>query len=147
LLRKAGQNFCNISPLDMKVLMGDQDNIGETLRAYIQAFTRAVRDIFESFEFSLQVEKLDKANADLLVERANVSTLKGTIESNARVAEANRRAGEALSAAMAGSVKAIDAQSTASARQTAELAKRLAAAGKNASNTESVVTEDVWARL
>ena len=92
-------------------------------------------------------EKLDKANADLLVERANVSTLKGTIESNARVAEANRRAGEALSAAMAGSVKAIDAQSTASARQTAELAKRLAAAGKNASNTESVVTEDVWARL
>jgi len=29
LLRKAGQNFCNTSPLDMKRLMGDHDNIGE----------------------------------------------------------------------------------------------------------------------
>jgi type I restriction enzyme M protein len=37
LLRKAGQNFCNTSPLSMKRLMGDQDNIGENLRAYIQA--------------------------------------------------------------------------------------------------------------
>jgi type I restriction enzyme M protein len=39
LLRKAGQNFCNTSPLDMKRLMCDQDNIGENLRSYIQAFT------------------------------------------------------------------------------------------------------------
>ena len=45
----------------MKRLMGDQDNIGENLRSYIQAFTPAVRDIFESFEFHLQVDKLDKA--------------------------------------------------------------------------------------
>jgi type I restriction enzyme M protein len=61
LLRKAGQNFCNTSPLDMKRLMGDQDNIGENLRSYIQAFTPEVRDIFESFEFHLQVDRLEKA--------------------------------------------------------------------------------------
>ncbi|MEY4809653.1 MAG: hypothetical protein RLZZ206_4042 [Cyanobacteriota bacterium] len=61
LLRKAGQNFCNSSPLDMKRLMGDQDNIGENLRSYIQAFTPEVRDIFESFEFHLQVDRLEKA--------------------------------------------------------------------------------------
>jgi type I restriction enzyme M protein len=61
LLRVAGQGFCNTSALSMKRLMGDQDNIGENLRSYIQAFTPAVRDIFESFEFHLQVDKLDKA--------------------------------------------------------------------------------------
>ena len=61
LLRVAGQAFCNTSALGMKRLMGDQDNIGENLRSYIQAFTPEVRDIFESFEFHLQVDKLDKA--------------------------------------------------------------------------------------
>jgi len=67
LLRKAGQNFCNTSPLDMKRLMGDQDNISENLWAYIQAFTPAVRDIFECFEFHLQVDRLKKAGLLYLV--------------------------------------------------------------------------------
>src|SRR6476469_7649765 len=35
-LKKSGQLFYNTSPLDMKKLMGDQDHIGENLRAYIQ---------------------------------------------------------------------------------------------------------------
>ncbi len=47
LLRTSGQLFYNTSPLDMKKLMGDQDHIGENLRAYMQAFSPAVRDIFE----------------------------------------------------------------------------------------------------
>lgn len=67
LLRKAELNFCNTSPLDMKRLMGDADNIGENLRSYIQAFTPAVRDIFESFEFHLQVDRLEKANLLYLI--------------------------------------------------------------------------------
>lgn len=67
LLRKSGQLFYNTSPLDMKKLMGDQDHIGENLRAYIQAFSPAVRDIFEHFEFHNQVDKLAKANLLYLV--------------------------------------------------------------------------------
>jgi type I restriction enzyme M protein len=67
LLRKTGHNFCNTSPLDMKRLMGDGDNIAENLRSYIQAFSPAVRDIFDSFEFHLQVDRLDKANLLYLV--------------------------------------------------------------------------------
>jgi len=51
LLRKSGQLFYNTSPLDLKKLMGDHDHIGENLRAYVQAFSPAVRDIFESFDF------------------------------------------------------------------------------------------------
>ena len=43
LLKKAGQLFYNTSPLDLKKLMGDQDHIAENLRAYLQAFSPAVR--------------------------------------------------------------------------------------------------------
>ena len=50
-----------MSPLDMKKLMGDQDNIRENLFAYIQGFSPAVRDIFERFEFATQIERLAKA--------------------------------------------------------------------------------------
>ena len=35
LLKKSGQFFFNTSPLDLKKLMGDQDHIGENLRAYM----------------------------------------------------------------------------------------------------------------
>jgi type I restriction enzyme M protein len=67
LLRKSGQSFFNTSPLDMKKLMGDQDHIRENLFAYIQAFSPAVRDIFERFEFYTQVDRLAKAGLLYLV--------------------------------------------------------------------------------
>lgn len=67
LLRKSGQLFYNTSPLDLKKLMGDQDHIGENLRAYMQAFSLAVRDIFERFEFHTQIDRLDKAGLLYLV--------------------------------------------------------------------------------
>ncbi len=61
LLKKSGQLFYNTSPLDLKKLMGDSDHIGENLRTYMQAFSPAVRDIFESFEFHIQIDRLAKA--------------------------------------------------------------------------------------
>ena len=67
LLRTAGQLFYNTSPLDLKKLMGDQDHIGENLRAYMHAFSPAVRDIFESFEFHTQIDKLAKSGLLYLV--------------------------------------------------------------------------------
>lgn len=67
LLRKSGQHFYNTSPLDIKKLMGDQDNIAENMFSYIQAFSPAVRDIFECFDFHTQVERLAKANLLYLV--------------------------------------------------------------------------------
>ena len=67
LLRKSGQLFYNTSPLDLKKLMGDQDHIGENLRAYMHAFSTAVRDIFESFDFHTQIDRLAKAGLLYLV--------------------------------------------------------------------------------
>ena len=61
LLRKAGQTFYNISPFDLKKLMGDQDNIAANLYSYVQGFSPEVRDIFDRFEFVAQVERLSKA--------------------------------------------------------------------------------------
>lgn len=61
LVRESKQSFYNTSPLDMKKLMGDQDNIRENLYSYIQTFSPAVRDIFDSFEFHTQIERLHKA--------------------------------------------------------------------------------------
>ncbi|EPY02314.1 type I restriction-modification system subunit M [Magnetospirillum fulvum] len=62
LLRVAGQSFFNVSPLDLKTLMGDQDHIRENLFGYLGGFSAAVRDIFERFEFATQIERLAKAN-------------------------------------------------------------------------------------
>lgn len=61
LLRAAGETFFNTSPMDMAKLMGDPDNIAANLYAYIQAFSADVRDIFERFEFTTQVDRLAKA--------------------------------------------------------------------------------------
>jgi len=67
LLRASKQLFYNTSQLDLKKLMGDQDHIAENLRAYMQAFSPAVRDIFVSFEFHTQIDKLAKAKLLYLV--------------------------------------------------------------------------------
>jgi type I restriction enzyme M protein len=61
LLRKAGQSFFNTSPLDLPKLLGDPDHIAHNLFSYVQAFSPAVRDVFERFEFHTQVERLAKA--------------------------------------------------------------------------------------
>ena len=58
LLKVAGVNFYNTSPMDMKKLMGDQDNIAENVLSYIQGFSPEVRDIFDCFDFVTQVGKL-----------------------------------------------------------------------------------------
>lgn len=61
LLRVSGQSFYNTSPMDMAKVMGDQDHIRENLFTYVQAFSPAVRDIFDRFEFTTQIEKLAKS--------------------------------------------------------------------------------------
>ncbi|MCY3002718.1 MAG: class I SAM-dependent DNA methyltransferase, partial [Planctomycetota bacterium] len=67
LIRKAGVGFYNTSPLDLRKLLGDQDHIGENLRAYVQGFSGPVRDIFERFDFAVQIDRLEKAKLLYLV--------------------------------------------------------------------------------
>ncbi len=61
LQRITGLAFHNQSPLDLKKLLGDPGNVAQNLFTYIQGFSPEVRDIFEHFEFSTQIERLSKA--------------------------------------------------------------------------------------
>ncbi|MBP6830766.1 MAG: SAM-dependent DNA methyltransferase [Deltaproteobacteria bacterium] len=86
LLRKANQHFYNTSPLDLKKLVGDQDHVGENLRAYLQAFSPAVRDIFERFEFHTQIDRLHKSGLLYLVtEKFATIDLHPEVVSNAQM--------------------------------------------------------------
>jgi type I restriction enzyme M protein len=86
LLKKSGQLFYNISPLDLKKLIGDQDHIAENLRAYMQAFSPAVRDIFESFDFHTQIDRLGKSGLLYLVtEKFATIDLHPEVVSNAQM--------------------------------------------------------------
>lgn len=67
LRKKSQQHFFNTSPLDLKKLMGDADNIRENLFSYVEAFSADVRDIFDCFDFHNQVQRLDKADLLYLV--------------------------------------------------------------------------------
>jgi type I restriction enzyme M protein len=82
VLRKAGQSFYNISPLDLPKLLGDQDHLRQNLYAYIQGFSPAARDIFERFEFHAQIERLAKANLLYLVTEkfANIDLHPATVD-------------------------------------------------------------------
>jgi type I restriction enzyme M protein len=88
LLKKSGQLFYNTSPLDLKKLMGDQDHIAENLRSYVQAFSPAVRDIFEHFGFHIQIDKLAKCGLLYLVTEkfANID-LHPSVVSNAQMGD------------------------------------------------------------
>ena len=88
LLKKSGQLFFNTSPLDLKKLMGDQDHIAENLRSYVQAFSPAVRDIFEHFGFHIQIDKLAKSGLLYLVTEkfANID-LHPSVVSNAQMGD------------------------------------------------------------
>ena len=68
LLQKAsGYSFYNTSPYDLKKAAGDTTNLKANLIAYIEGFSPNVRDIFERYEFSAQLNKLDENDLLLLV--------------------------------------------------------------------------------
>lgn len=67
LLRITGVPFANTSKLDLPTILGDQDNIGPNLSAYIRDFSSPVRDIFERFRFTEQLDRLAKAGLLYLV--------------------------------------------------------------------------------
>lgn len=54
--------FHNHSELDFHRLKGDPDNVGRHLEDYIAGFSENVRRIFERFEFSKEIEKLEESN-------------------------------------------------------------------------------------
>jgi type I restriction-modification system DNA methylase subunit len=63
-----------ISELDYKMpdpseLLGDPANVRQNLDAYVQGFSAEVRDIFERFDFAVQIDKLAKAKLLFVAEK------------------------------------------------------------------------------
>ncbi len=87
LLKKAGANFYNTSPYpNLKGVASDSDLVDANIRHYIDGFSPAVRDIFESFEFHTQIDKLAKAGLLYLVtERFAGIDLHPEVVSNAQM--------------------------------------------------------------
>lgn len=56
------QPLYNVSPFTFEKLLGDSENIAPNLVAYINGFSENARKIFEKFNFSEQIEKLDASN-------------------------------------------------------------------------------------
>jgi len=62
LLRAAKQSFYNTSRYDFQKLLDDPNNIKANIIDYVQGFSENTRDVFEKYEFSSQIERLDSAN-------------------------------------------------------------------------------------
>jgi len=67
LQRASGYSFYNTSPYDLKRAAGDPGNLRANLVSYIEGFSPNVRDIFERYEFTAQLAKLDENDLLLLV--------------------------------------------------------------------------------
>lgn len=63
----AGQRFHNHSELDFQRLKGDPDHIGQHLQDYINGFSSNVRQIFERFEFTAEIERMEDAHILYLI--------------------------------------------------------------------------------
>ncbi|QDT24815.1 putative type I restriction enzymeP M protein [Gimesia panareensis] len=59
--------FHNHSELDFEKLKGDPDHIGRHLADYIAGYSENVRQIFDRFDFTKEIEKLEEANRLYLV--------------------------------------------------------------------------------
>lgn len=69
LRQKAGHqySFFNTSRFNLESLLGDPENVGANLTAYINAFSSNVRDIFEKYKIEDRIEELEQANLLFLV--------------------------------------------------------------------------------
>ena len=67
LTRKSKHSFYNTSTFTLTKLMSDANNIRENLDSYINDFSPNAREIFEKYEFTTQIEKLNEANLLYLI--------------------------------------------------------------------------------
>jgi len=54
--------FYNLSPFDMTRLLDDPDHLAANLNQYINGFSDNVREVMECFNFTVQIETMDKHN-------------------------------------------------------------------------------------
>ncbi len=61
------QGLYNTSPMDLKAVLDDSNNVAVNLRAYISAFSPEAREVIRRFGFDEQITRLDRAKLLYLV--------------------------------------------------------------------------------
>ncbi|MEB3174993.1 MAG: type I restriction-modification system subunit M N-terminal domain-containing protein, partial [Cyanobacteriota bacterium] len=61
------QSLYNLSQYTLRGLLDDPDGLAPNLQGYINSFSVRARDIFDKFEFSKEIEKLDENNRLFLI--------------------------------------------------------------------------------
>jgi len=67
LTRKSGHSFYNTSKFTLAKLMSDPNNIADNIESYINDFSANTREVFEKYEFAVQIDKLNEANLLYLI--------------------------------------------------------------------------------
>lgn len=67
LKKTSGVGFYNISPYDFAKLTEDPSHIAKNFKHYINGYSENIRDIFEKFAFSKQLERLEGGNLLFLI--------------------------------------------------------------------------------
>jgi len=63
----SGEQFYNVSKLDLPKLLDDPANIADNLHAYIQGFSPGAREVLDRFDFAVQIDRMRKAKLLYLV--------------------------------------------------------------------------------
>jgi type I restriction enzyme M protein len=64
LKRTSGVAFYNISDFDFKTILGEPKHLAKNFKQYVNGYSKNIQDIFEKFDFSKQLERLE--GGDLL---------------------------------------------------------------------------------
>ena len=67
LKRTSGAAFYNVSDYDFKTLLGEPKQLARNFKQYINGYSKNIQDIFEKFDFSKQLERLEGGNLLFLV--------------------------------------------------------------------------------
>lgn len=67
LVRKSNNSFYNTSNFTLSKLMADSNNLRDNLESYINAFSANAREIFEKYDFNVQIDKLNDNNLLYLI--------------------------------------------------------------------------------
>ncbi len=60
LVRVAGQQFYNDSPLTLPQLLGDAPKLAINLRVFLDGFSSLGREVVDKFDFDRQIDKLER---------------------------------------------------------------------------------------
>lgn len=67
LKRTSGTAFYNISDYDFRTLLGEPKQLAKNFKLYINGYSKNIQDIFEKFDFSKQLERLEGGDLLFLV--------------------------------------------------------------------------------